>query len=369
MVLVLLISKRNVFSLKNVYLNPKPEFQILIYLMVIIFTISLISTLTNFTAPVLEYVLKPVKVVLIGFLVYYYVLLRDIVLERALLILMLVCFTNSIVVYLQYFLDFFYGLKTFLYHPDIGTYTPYRKPGLTTGFPTSGIISVVSAFLSFYFYFKKSQYIWLIIFFISSLSVFLSARSAMYLYILLMPVLLFYFSFYFQKFKPLFIAPMILVTAISFALGSENNLISGTVDKMFANVINYMETGSFHDYSTRHLVSGDHLSFPDNISTIVIGNSLDKSSGFQPSDISFVRIFWSNGILALSIYILAFILVWYFSIRSLPDRPLKVLFFSIFFVVFVMLFKGPYLFSTIVGPLVLFLFVVSILNNRRHRIL
>ena len=96
---------------------------------------------------------------------------------------------------------------------------------------------------------------------------------------------------------------------------------------------------------------------------MLIGNSLDKASGFQPSDISFVRVLWSNGIFSLLLYVLSFFIVWYYSVKRLSDKPLKVLYFSIFFLVFAMLFKGPYLFSTIVGPMVMFLFVTSI-NNR-----
>ena len=80
----------------------------------------------------------------------------------------------------------------------------------------------------------------------------------MYLYILLLPILLIYFSIHFNKLKPLFIVPTILLIVISTGISSENKILIGTKEKMFANIINYMETGTFHDYSTKHLVSGDH---------------------------------------------------------------------------------------------------------------
>ena len=216
---------------KHSYLSLKPEFGLLIYVMLVIFMVSLFSTIVNHTNPVPEYVLKPIKVILTGLVAHFYIVFRKIEIDRALFILTIVCLSNSLVVYLQYILDILFDIKSFLYHPNLGYYTPYRKPGLATGFPTSGIISVIGAFLSFYFFYKKSHKIWVFLFFFSSVSVFLSARSAMYLYILLLPILLIYFSIHFNKLKPLFIVPTILLIVISTGISSENKILIGTKRK------------------------------------------------------------------------------------------------------------------------------------------
>jgi hypothetical protein len=181
-----------------------------------------------------------------------------------------------------------------------------------------------------------------------------------------MPILILYYAIYFKRFAPLLIIPSVLGYLVFASITSDHPLIVGTVSKMFANIFNFLETGSFHDYSTSQLVSEEHLSYPSDIKTFLIGNSLPKTNFFQPSDISFVRVIWSNGIFSLLTYILAFFYVCYLAVTKTLNKAHKVLFSAIFVMVFILLFKGPYLFSSTVGPLVLFLFALSISNEKQR---
>lgn len=343
------------------------EIRFLMLLMFFILILSILSALLNSSNIVLEYILKPVKVVLIVCISYWYLKERGIELDRALKVLCYVASCNSIVVMLQYMFDYFLGIKDFMYHPEIGTYTPFRKPGLTSGFPTSGLISAIGAFISFYFYMLESKKKWLLLLLLMCISVFLSARSSMYAFLLIMPVLILYYAIYFKRVTPLLIIPSLVGYIVFASITSDHQLVVGTVSKMFANIFNYLETGSFHDYSTSQLVSEEHLSYPSDIKTFLIGNSLPKTTFFQPSDISFVRVIWSNGIFSLLTYILAFFYICYLAVTKTLNKAHKVLFSAIFVMVFILLFKGPYLFSSTVGPLMLFLFALSI-SNKKQRI-
>ena len=98
---------------KHSYLSLKPEFGLLIYVMLVIFMVSLFSTIVNHTNPVPEYVLKPIRVILTGLVAHFYIVFRKIEIDRALFILTIVCLSNSLVVYLQYILDILFDIKSF----------------------------------------------------------------------------------------------------------------------------------------------------------------------------------------------------------------------------------------------------------------
>jgi hypothetical protein len=129
-------------------------------------------------------------------------------------------------------------------------------------------------------------------------------------------------------------------------------MMQGTIDKMFANIINYMETGSFHDYSTAHLVSSDHLYFPDTAKTFLIGNSLGKESGFQPSDIGYVRITMGIGVFGIILYLIAYLVMYSLSIKRanrLNYPTSKILLSLIYIAFFIMSLKSDYMFSRVIG--------------------
>lgn len=348
-----------IFAKKSINLKfPK----LIMYLVSIFFTllvISGISTIYN-DSFVSEYYLKPIRVVLVLFLIYFYFHYRNIQSDKLLKVILYVLLLNSLVVFLQYILFYLDISDTFLFHPDIKLVEAYRKPGLTSGFPTGGMLSIFGAFLSIYLYFKLKSNLYLYLFFVFGLSVFLTARSAMYLFIVLTPLYLYLFGIVFNKRRILFYFGVVTILLITIIYNNMNPILEETVHRMFANVINYLETGDFNDYSTSHMLSSDHFKFPDNLQDILIGNSLPHTSNFFVSDISYFRILWSNGIFSLFLYMLAFFLIWFNSYskkfyKILTSEDILITF--IFIVVFFMCFKGSYLFSRVIGDFLIVLFI------------
>ncbi|MBT5491587.1 hypothetical protein HOK00_04705 [bacterium] len=321
----------------------------------LIIIVACVSFLINNGDFIPEFVLKPVRVIILMFIIYFYIKIRKLSFINILKILLFVILVHSIVIYLQYILYYLGIDKTFLYHPSLTWTSPFRKVGLTTGFPVAGLIVVFGSMLSLFLYYLSRNRIYIFIFFIMSLSIFITARSAMFIYILLIPTYMFILSYSYRRYSLivwylLFILSSVLI--VYFYLIETIPMMQGTIDKMFANIINYMETGSFHDYSTAHLVSSDHLYFPDTAKTFLIGNSLGKESGFQPSDIGYVRITMGIGVFGIILYLIAYLVMYSLSIKRanrLNYPTSKILLSLIYIAFFIMSLKSDYMFSRVIG--------------------
>jgi len=359
-----------VASIKNNDLLISKDILIIECLFLFLFVIGSVSYVYNVTDFEFEYLLKPIRLILLSVIIYFYFFKKNIQLIDVIKYITIASLVNSLVIYSQYILDFLDVTKNFLIHPVIGTYTPYRKPGLCTGFPTSGLVSVIGSLLSVFLMFLYRSKYWFIVFCIITSTVLLSARSAMYIYILIVPVYLMYISIYYKNYiylKLYFIIIICIILLIYYNIGP---LLQGTIDKMFANIINYYDTGDFNDYSTKHLLSSDHYSLPIQFDNLIIGTSLGKSSGFQPSDVSFIRIIWSNGLLSLFIYLTAFfsfLFLSYQKVKFFNHKPLSVLLFCLYLSVFILMFKGPYLFSRIIGDSLLLFSLAIIINSNKGK--
>lgn len=356
--------------LKNIRIKSVPKIIFnFFFIFSVILIISIFSYLINVGDFDLEYILKPMRSFILIYIIYLYLTIRKINMIYLSKLIVFSILVHSVVIYLQYILYYYDIDRTFLYHPKFTEASPLRKVGLATGFPTAGIMLVSSCLISFYlsFYYKSKLYFLLSL--IMGLSIFLTARSAMYLYIILVPLYLIYLSSIHKNYTPIkwylsFI--FITITIISFYLLP---VLQGTIDKMFVNYINYTQTGSFHDNSTKHLVSGDHLFYPKSAKTFIIGNSLSKLSGYQPSDISYVRLLMSKGIISLILYLVAYIYLFYNSFihaKLFNDKSLTVLLYFLYIGFFAMTFKGPYLFSRLIGDIILIISLGCIFTDKEY---
>ena len=339
----------------------------IVYFLLAITLISAFSYVVNNGDFVPEYILKPIRNILLIFIIYAYVRLRDIKIERILILVLLSIAVHSIVIYLQYILYILDISKDFLYHPSLTWTSPIRKVGLSTGFPSAGLIIVMASLIAVYLYFRTRKYKYILLLFLITPAIFITARSSMYIYIVLVPAFLLYLSISYKKYLAVityFIFSLCAVLAV-YILSFKFPEIQGSIDKMFVNLVNYIKYGSFHDYSTEHLISSDHLYFSDSVKDFLIGNSRDKSSGFQQSDISYVRILTGQGVFAVILYLAAYFYMYSASQASIKiffDRSLGFLLGFLYVALFIMSFKGHYVFSRIVGDVILII-SISILSS------
>ena len=317
-----------------------------------------------------QFMFKPPRLILISVCITIIFSLSDLKYSNVISIILLSALINAVVVYLQYILHFLGISDSFLLNPNVGANisTPFRKAGLMAGFPIAGLLSVLGALCALYMYsgFRKRRYIFLAIFI--ALTCFLTARTALYLCIVFFG---FYFSYVIMKKRDAligFISILSIFSLIIFISTSDNRIIRGTVDKMFANIINYTETGSALDYSTRDLLQ-NHYTFPTSEYVFTFGTSLDNRSSDVNSDVSVFRITWYSGFITAILYISAFVFVILSSVlRANSSR--EILFISCFMLTLVIAnFKGSYLFSRVLGDSMLLLWLAKlILSSDRNKI-
>jgi hypothetical protein len=367
LLLVLIVKNNNISQsllLNKVLINRLLP---IIYFLMAIFLISVFSYIVNREDFVFEYILKPIRNIFLIFIVYTYVRLRGVKIEKILILVLLSITVHSIVIYLQYILYVMDLSRDFLYHPSLTVISPIRKVGLSTGFPSAGLIIVMASLIAVYLSFRTRKYKYILLLFLITPSVFVTARSSMYIYIVLVPTFLLYLSILYKKYLSVITYFVILfcMALIVYSLSFEFPEIQGSIDKMFLNLVNYIEYESFHDNSTKHLVSSEHLYLSDSVKDFLIGNSQDRGSGFQQSDISYVRILTGQGVFVLILYVTAYFYMYHASqasIKILFDRPLGVLLGFLYVALFIMSFKGHYVFSRIVGDIILII-SISFLSN------
>ena len=331
--------------------------------------ISMFSMLINQENFVAEYTLKPFRAILLMLIFWLYININKLTFLDILKNISYLSFIHAIFIFLQYALDVNGINSTFLYNPIIEVSNPYRKVGLSTGYPSAGVVLIFGSLVSLYLYYYLKLNKFFIIFLVLSGAIFFTARSAMYLYIFVIPLYMTYLSFYHKKFNVIYMYLFIITLIATLIHLFFMPLFQGTFDKMGANVINYMQTGSFMDYSLEHLLSKRHIYFPNDVKTLLFGDYLGGEHGFKTSDMGFIKILNANGLFSLLGYIGSYLLMYLYSysrIKRTNDKPLINLFHLTYLVFFIMQFKTNYFHSRIVGDLVIiisFLCMYSSFND------
>ena len=347
---------------------PKELYTVSVILAVIS-VIGILSFFVNNGDFLPEYILKPIRNIILIIILTYFIQLRKISLHDVLALVVFIITLHSIVIYLQYILYVTDISKDFLYHPSLTWSSPIRKVGLSTGFPSAGLIIIFSVLISFYLYYIKHSKLFFVLALVQSPALFVTSRAAMYIYIAVVPLYLLYLSYKKGSILPFLGYAVFFLAGVIVVYLYLMETVQGSVDKMFVNAVNYYNTGSFHDYSTRHLISDDHLYFPESVKTFLIGNSLGKESGFQQSDISYVRITIGTGVFSLIFYLVAYVMLLHNSMSAVKHNySLKLLLVALFLSFFLMSFKGHYVFSRIVGDIILIV-TVAVIHQSRYYII
>lgn len=340
-------------SRKIVSININKNHYIMIILMIFLFALTVVSFFVNHGGNVdLQFLAKPIRVVIIMFLLAYITSSERIEIKDAAFVLIIATTINSSVVISQYMFQVLFGISDFLLNPNFSesVITPYRKPGLMSGYPTAGIFSIFGVLSIIYVYMSKliSNKLFFLLFLINTVACFLTARTAVYMWIVFALPYLILTLFYFKKHKEIVLIFLIFSSFSSYIISSDNKVLDGTLDKMFANVNNYIETGSFNDYSTEDLLE-NHYEFPDDPYVFFFGNSTSPSESLVNSDVSIFRITWYSGFPSSLLYLIACLFMWITAIKGTLLKRDK-LFINVFFIVFIISnAKGFYFFSRVLG--------------------
>lgn len=343
---------------------------IMFILIVLIYAVSVISFYMNGGGYYDEqFLFKPFRIILLLFLFYYIFSKRNLSLATILKAILLAALLNASVVYLQYMDSFLGGTGNILQNPNFNesVITPYRKAGLMSGFPVAGILSFCGSMIAFHFFFRTRKNIYFILYLIIGVTCFLTARTAMFLF--MSGTLSYLLALFFKKGRvDILLAFIFLVsTVFSYVFSSENDVIIKTREKMFANIINYVENGNANDYSTNDLFT-NHYVMPTSPSTLLIGNSVPPEFNVVNTDVSFFRITWNNGIFSMLLYLISYFFMWLVVINSssMHLKENKLITFSLFFGIFISNFKGYYFFSRVLGDLIFIIFISCVANEKKR---
>ena len=120
---------------------PKSLLNLILFLLFIAF-ISMFSMLINDKTLVAEYTLKPFRVILLMLISWLYININKLTFLDILKNISYLSFIHAIVIFLQYALDVTGINSSFFYNPIIEVSSPYRKVGLSTGYPSAGVILI-----------------------------------------------------------------------------------------------------------------------------------------------------------------------------------------------------------------------------------
>ena len=348
---------------------PKTLTLIFLFLILAIFT-SFISMTYSQENLVAEFTLKPLRIILFIYILWAYIDIKHLTFFSILKNISYIVFVHAMVIYIQFAFDLIGIDSAFLYNPVIENYSSNRKLGLASGYPTAGLVILLGSLVGLYLSFNLNSNKFKAIFLISFAAIFFTGRSSMYLFLLTIPTYLTYLSFYYRRFNTiiLFILTVTLIASTIYFFYLP--IFQGVIDKIFANVINFYNFGSFHDYSTEALFSERHIYFPNDIKTFLIGDYLGRENGFKTSDMGLIAVLNGSGFITLFIYILIyFIIYWqcYTRLKSIYAHPLKFLLILMYFVFFIMQFKTNLFFARVGGDLVLiisFIFIYARFNDK-----
>ncbi|WP_341501651.1 hypothetical protein [Gallaecimonas sp. GXIMD4217] len=327
-------------------------------LILIIIGLALVSSIFSGGVITAEYVLKPVRLLLV------YVLAKSCVpfnvqsfvegLSAAVII-------NSLLIYFQ-FLGSMYGFDVY-YNPDFfdNHNIIYRQPGFFAGYPEHSILLAMSLVLSFS-YSKRCFYALVLVALPSAI---FSGRTGVYSLLLGLLITSFFSAFFTLK-GALRISTLVAILCASFLfISSHKHHLHPQVSFALEHVLLPLEglmSGRMGDYSTEDLLQ-NHYKFPDDITTLLVGNSLPPFEGGVESDVSIIRILYGNGIFSLLLYLILFL---YFSIHFLTSpRGMARESFILCLIFLIALLKGPFLFSRVVGDAFLLSAIVFSSVNRR----
>lgn len=330
-------------------------------LVVVLFSAFLNGNVSN------EHLLKPVRLILVvGLLLFCFQnTKKEISINEVLTVIFFAAIINAVVIYGQYIAHLFFGVNDFfLINFDVERTTPYRKPGLASGFPTAGLLNVFGVLSLLYLVQNKSKkYVYFFIFLLPIF--FITARTSLVLGLFCITILALYNR---KIFKLVLVAFSIVALFIIYGLSGEN---SEHLMKSFTFALelfgNFISGDGFQTQSTNSLLT-KHFEIPEDILIFLFGTSLNTwSDGAGQSDVFFIRVLWGTGIFSIFLYMCLYICMWITCVNYMDYKFNKVLIFLMFFVVLIASFKGAYIFSRFVSDPLLILFCYTYSNYSRQK--
>lgn len=289
-----------------------------------------------------NFTLKPIRQILLIVLLGIVIKKNKIKFGRIVNIIIIASTLNSLIVITQYLLHLLHINDSFLLFSNFNQdmLVVFRKPGTFAGYPTASLVSLIGIILMFETKIYKRMILKIPIIVCLFISILLTARTGLLLCVL---YLLFFTIKEVKKVKkliPLLFSLSLLVLFIV-KMDKIGILHRDTVNVMFESIV---EKKIATRSSTASLQSLKYT--PQKVSTILIGNGqYMKADGQKTIDSSHQIYFFGKGLFYLFLILTLFLFYYRLATTNLLSFRYKRLFILLYLIVFIVSFKGGYMFS------------------------
>lgn len=322
------------------------------FFIVIMWLILLALTLTSliFLGTVdVQFLLKPGRQIVLLTLMLFIADRIQLRIEHVFKIILFAALINCIIIAVQLIGHNYFKIPGFMLPVafNLEVDAPFRKPGLMSGYPHAGLLSLIAMQCLLYFYKRINRLLFVLFWSIFSISLIVTSRTALILGIIPHFFLLF---LGFRSKKALGSILLFLSFGLSLIVYIINMLPEDTFTHSFELFLNYSENKSFSTLSTD--ASLDSYMWPQKTITWFLGNGKYMTNDYNLNvDDGFQIPFYGGGLIYL--ILILYVYFWYFykSISRVKPYFKRVTIFSIFFIVFIANAKLDTIFTRVISDI------------------
>jgi hypothetical protein len=272
---------------------------------------------------------------------------------------------NASVIYAQYILDFLHMDSSWLVAPSFNKeiLVAYRKPGLMSGYPAAGMLSLYGVLFGVWMICRKFSLSLFLPIIVLTAALFLTSRTALYLGMVVIFLFFVTFSLRRSAIKMLLVVVLLIPLFIYFLIKSDI-VHTDTIKVMFEVFIRFSETGQIFTHSSDATLNS--LMYYPEVKTFLIGNGLlNLTDQLTTIDSGYQKMLFGGGIFYLVTIVFLFFGYWYLASRFLKDRYLMFVTHSIYIVVFLANLKGGTIFAQVIGDVPVMLSTCGLIHILR----
>lgn len=315
----------------------------------------------------IQFILKPFRQIVL--LTFFSIITINTTISRisAFQIIIVAALINCLVIFLQLLGHNYFDSPNFLLPEafDETVNVSFRKPGLMSGYPHAGLLSLIALQCLVFFVKRIKRFSFVILLTILTLSLIVTSRTALMLSIF--PYITLIFMSVRSK-KALSKISFFLFFGIALMIYVLNKLPEDTFKHSFEIFLNLSENNSFSTSSSDATI--ESFQGTDDIQTWLWGNGkfMRNDSNLNVDDGIQIP-FYGGGIFYLSITLLLYFLYFNLSIKNVPNLFQKYTISIIFLVIFISNFKVDTIFTRVLSDIAtMFVTIGLVYNSERNKL-
>lgn len=337
------------------------------YFVLVVWLILLTFTLTSyifFGRIDFQFILKPCRQIVLLSLILIIIDRLQLKVEHVFKVIIIAALINCIIIAMQLVGHNYFSISGFMlpssFNEEVDA--PFRKPGLMSGYPHAGILSLIALQCLIYFNRRINRLLFVILFSFLTLSLIVTSRTALLLAIV--PFVTFFMRGFKSK-KALSGIILFIGIGISLITYIINMLPEDTFTHSFELFLNYSESKSFNTLSTDASIESYML--PLKTSTWLLGNGKYMTNDYNLNvDDGFQIPLYGGGVIYLIITICLYFYYFFKSTYRLKPTFKKYTIGCIFLIVFIANFKLDTIFTRVISDILTLFFAIGLQSKYNH---